>query len=157
MKKVFSFRLSKLGLLCALLMLALLFMQCATTFWTYGKDKAVSLQGYVWFPTDHANLSKQLNADLGLKGSFNPSTILLFPVLTLFAGAAGIVLNILMPRRFIVALLPIICGGAAIAGYLIKPVLQMGANWQLHLALAVLVLLSGIWALIQALKTKKED
>jgi len=156
MKKFFSVRFSKIGLLCALLMLALLILQCSP-FWAYGNGKEVSLQGYVWFPADHAGLSKQLNADLGLKGNFNPSSILLFPVLTLFAGAVGIVLNLIMSDRLISAILPIISGGAAVAGYIIKPALQLGANWQLHMAVGVLVALSGIAALVLNLKSAKED
>ena len=157
MKKRLSLRISAFSLLCVLLIIVLLFLQCGTTFWTYGKDKSVSLQGYIWFPADHSALNKQLNADLGLTGNFNPSSILLFPVLTLLTGAVGVVLGLLFSDRLISAILPILCGASAIVGYIIKPALQLGINWQLHLAAAVLLVLAGVVHLIKLLKATDDE
>jgi len=62
MSKFFSNRTSACNLICALLMIILLVLHFAP-FWTYGENgETASIQGYVWFPTDHGALEKYIQA-----------------------------------------------------------------------------------------------
>lgn len=136
----------------AVLMLALLVMQFLP-FWSVEED-TVSIGGYIWMPNEHKNLTKSFRAELDDK-KFDPVRIALWPVLTLVLGAIGIVMCLLKRGSTPSFLLSIGCGLASTLGFL-NPLFQLGANWQIHLVVSILVLAAGIAGLVLALVENKK-
>ncbi|MBR3873906.1 MAG: hypothetical protein IKJ26_07010 [Clostridia bacterium] len=147
--KLFHTRSGLLNLLCAILMIALLVCQFSP-FWQYGEpdsQTAVSINGYIWFPTDNAALTKQLQS---IDPDHEVDGILAMPLLHLLLCVAGIILCLFKPDTAAAPLFPLAAGLVGIWGYLAKPVFQAGMGWQLHLALCVLMALAGAAALAAA-------
>ena len=58
-------------------------------FWSY-EGISTSIQTYIWFPSDHAQLETYLASQVG--GEFSINSILLMPILVLVMTIAGIIL-----------------------------------------------------------------
>lgn len=141
-----------LNLICAALMLVMIVLQF-TPFWHFadGEEQlSASVNGYVWFPEDHKDLTKYLQAEVS--EDFKVGQIVGAPIVQLVAGAAGIVLCLLRPKNPLVSLLPVIGGAAGVYGYLTHAALQLGSGWGLHLIVAAATLVTAAAALICALK-----
>ena len=126
----------------AVLILGLLVMQFLP-FWTTEKE-TVSMNEYLWMPNEHKSVTKLFKAELDDK-KFDPIKIVLWPVLTLVLGVAGIVLCILKRGEFLPCLMTVL-----------NPVYQMGANWQLHAAVAAVVLVAGLASVVIHLIPEKK-
>ncbi len=126
----------------AVLMILLLLMQF-TPFWQVGDGAAsVSIQGYVWFPGNHLDLTKELQTQLN-DPSFEVGRIVLMPVLELVLCCVGAVFCFAKSNNPLVMLFPAAAGIAGIWGYL-EPAFRSGHLWPLHLALSVLLLAAAI-------------
>jgi hypothetical protein len=137
----------------AVLILGLLVMQFLP-FWTTEKE-TVSINDYLWMPNEHKSVTKLFKAELDDK-KFDPIKIVLWPVLTLVLGVAGIVLCILKRGEFLPCLMTVLCGATGVLTYFTNPVYQMGANWQLHAAVAAVVLVAGLVSVVIHLIPEKK-
>ena len=129
----------------AIVILALLVMQFLP-FWTTEKE-TVSINDYLWMPNEHKSVTKLFKAELDDK-KFDPIKIVLWPVLTLVLGVAGIILCFIKKDTLLPHLMTILCGLAGMLTYLTNPVYQWGANWIVHLIVAIVVLVAGVAGLV---------
>ena len=129
----------------AIVILALLVMQFLP-FWTTEKE-TVSINDYLWMPNEHKSVTKLFKAELDDK-KFDPIKIVLWPVLTLVLGVAGIILCFIEKDTLLPYLMTILCGLAGMLTYLTNPVYQWGANWIVHLIVAIVVLVAGVAGLV---------
>ena len=129
----------------AVVILALLVMQFLP-FWTTEKE-TVSINDYLWLPNEHKSVTKLFKAELDDK-KFDPIKIVLWPVLTLVLGVAGIILCFIKKDTLLPYLMTILCGLAGMLTYLTNPVYQWGANWIVHLIVAIVVLVAGVAGLV---------
>lgn len=139
--------LSLCNICCAVLALILLILQF-TPFWTPGEGAApVSIGGYVWFPTEHADLTSyiQQNTD----SAFTINAIVIPAVLMLALSAAGAVLGVLKRDEFWAGVFPIACGISGLWGFLSQPALRLGSTWVLQLVLCILMLALGVFGMVK--------
>ena len=129
----------------AIVILALLVMQFLP-FWSTEKE-TVSINDYLWMPNEHKSVTKLFKAELDDK-KFDPIKIVLWPVLTLVLGVAGIILCFIKKDTLLPYLMTILCGLAGMLTYLTNPVYQWGANWIVHLIVAIVVLVAGVAGLV---------
>ena len=132
----------------ALLLITLLVTQFVP-FWHFGEGEAaqaVSIGGYIWFPTEHTDLTSHL-ASL-VDADFKVNDVILFPILTLVLCAAGAVLNLIRPDSLLSGSLTALAGGSGVLAYLTAPALRLGTGWVWHLILALLALIAGVSAII---------
>ncbi len=137
------------NLICAALMLCMLVLQFMP-FWHF-EDQAVSINRYVWFPTEHSDLEAFLASCID---GFKVNHIVIVPALQLLSAAVGIVVCVLKRGSRAACLLPLLCGGLGAYGYLTMPALQLGKGWALHLVVSILMAVAGLVPFIAALKSR---
>lgn len=125
-------KIKQCNLLCALLILGLLVCQFLP-FWN-----GVSIQKYVWFPSDNEAVGGIISEATGREFSVND--VVLMPVLVLLSGAVGIVLCLWKPEEIFSSIAGIICAVSGIWGYLAEPAFRLGSLWVLHFILCLLIL-----------------
>lgn len=118
-------------------------------FWSY-EGLSTSIQTYIWFPSDHAQLETYLASQVG--GEFSINSILLMPILVLVMTVAGIVLCIWRWDIPYMSIIPLVCGMVGVWGYLTKPAFQLGSNWVLHLVVCIGMIASSALTLLFAAK-----
>ena len=167
---------------CALIMLVILALMFVP-FWSYTgtnedtfepEDRITSINGYLWFPSDHSELEDAFNEyeEGGLNALYEASPMnfdengyledidankIAFPIgFQILFGAFGIAACLWKPKANAIALLPICCGLAGIYGYLVIPALRMGPAglWITSLVLACIAIVLGIVRLIFGAKYK---
>ena len=113
----------------------------------YSKEWTVSIQQFTWTPTfdscDGATeyFQKMYNTD---DYEFMVKDIVLMPILVLFGTAFGAYFCLFKSNKALSGIFPLIVGIAGVVGYLTLPVFQLGAMWQLHMALAAVVLVISL-------------
>lgn len=137
-------RTTVLNLLCAGLMLALLVLQY-TPFWDAGEE-TTSINGYVWFPTEHTATTSYLEETLG--DDFSMNALVITPILQMVTAAAGVVLCVWKAQTCWTALLPAACGASGLIGYLATPALRLGSGWSLHLLVSLAMLLCALLCIL---------
>lgn len=154
MSKYFANRSSVCNLIAAILMIVLLVLQFLP-FWQYGEaqEHAVSFQGYIWFPTNHAELETSFKE--ATDSNYLVNSILPMALLVLFVGAIGAVLCVMKSDEPWVGVFPVACGAAGLWGFLTKVVYRMGTNWQLHAAVCVALILVGAAGIYLGIKDQK--
>lgn len=129
-----------ISVLCALAALALVVLQFIP-YWHFGEGASASVNGYIWMPSDHSDLTKYFEEALDEKVDINNE--IGTPILMLVLGVATIGLCCWKPK----GPLPSLCGAAqgltGVIGYLRSPVLRLGSLWGLQLGLSVAVLVLG--------------
>ena len=123
---------------------------------TFGENEVdrtplvVSIQEYVWTPTfdncvgvndyfdgiftdDKGTISKKDDDEFMVKD------IVLMPILVLFGTLFGAFFCLTKSGKALNTVFPLIVGIAGIVGYLTLPIFQMGALWQVHLALSIAI------------------
>ncbi len=137
-----------LSFVLVIVMLAMLVMQFQP-FWSTEDDEA-SLADYVWMPKEHRTLTKYFKNLY--KNEFNlvfkMNNIFPVPVMVFACCVLGIVVSLWRPGKWFSFLLPILGGFYGAQGYLSQRIFQLGQNWQVHLALCVLILLLGVAGLV---------
>ena len=147
--------------LCALVMLAILVMMFVP-YWSYvgsnedtfePEDRVTSINGYLWFPSDHAELEDAFNE--GNMGDDIDANTIALPIgmQILFAGF-GIALCLWKSKVTAVGAFPIVCGLFGVFGYAFVSALRMTspALWIINLALAVLAIVLGIVRIVLGFK-----
>lgn len=135
---------------CIALMAVLLVLQFIP-FWSYD-GMSTSIQSYIWFPTENAQLTAYLTAQLGEAYTIN--NIVWMPILVLVAAAVGVIICFLKSDEALTALIPLVCGLIGTWGYLAKPAFQLGGNWMFHLLVCIAMILMSVLALLFAQKNK---
>lgn len=140
--------------ICAALMLLLLVLQFMP-FWHYGEqgELSASINAYIWLPMDHNDLTDYLTASIG--DDYVINQILFMPIVTLILEACGIPFCLFKSKHPASLLFPAACGFAGVWGYLTKPAFRLGANWGVHLALCIAMLLVAACALYTEYRSKK--
>lgn len=141
------------NIVCALLILALLVCQ-VMPFWSI-EDHTSSIQGYVWFPSDHNALTNHFSAEVSADYVIND--IILMPIVVLAAGVLGVFFCFSKSDRVWTALFPLLCGLFGVYGYLAKPVFQMGSLWQLHLVLCIAMTAAAVVSLVLYIKPTQDQ
>ncbi|MBE6942891.1 MAG: hypothetical protein E7453_01340 [Ruminococcaceae bacterium] len=171
--KILSFVLAVL-LVCLLITQLLPFWNCSNCKTHKENDRMISIAEYILFPLDHKSLTSDMTnvykavygEDLfdaqGKKWVFTVDEILICPLLVLVGCLLGIVLCIVMENKLYGILCGAIAGIAGVMGYLLYLPLQIGPNWQIHLAVAgvtavasIALLVYDIIVRIKAIRAKK--
>lgn len=128
-----------ISFVCVLLMLGILVTQFLP-FWTYGDPaESVSINGYVWFPDKHTDLSKELQAYFlePVKVKLVVNSVATSSLLLLVASALSAVVLVFKSKKALFSLLPLATGAIGLYQYLGNGLYQLGMNWQIHLALCI--------------------
>lgn len=137
---------------CAALLLILLVMQF-TPFWSIDSG-SVSIGGYIWFPSDHTDLTSHLQDTLG--ADFTINNILAPCLLMLVLSAVGAVMSVIKAATVIPSLLSAACGVSGFIGFLTTPALRLGTMWWFQLILCVAQIACGVYALYLATQRSQE-
>lgn len=150
---------------CAALMLAILAMMFVP-YWNYvgtnedtfePEDRTVSINGYLWFPSDHSELETAFNE--GNTGEAIDANNIALPIgMQILFGAFALVLCLLKPKVTAVGALPVACGAFGIFGYLCVSALRMTspALWITNLVLSVLAVVAGVMMIVFGCMYKEE-
>ena len=134
-------RLNRISAFLMIVMLACQFLP----YWQFGEGEAVSLHGYVWFPTDHAQLAAELNP-LVPKYPSNQAAMACIPVLLLCVFGAFFCLTKAEKQR--TGVWPLLAGAAGLVLYLTSPVMRAGFLCWAHIALLALIFVAGLGTLL---------
>lgn len=130
------------NILCVVLLIGVLVTQFLP-FWSYeAKDETVtvSIDGYVWFPEDHKELTKDFGEILQIteKKKIQPNLVI-EAALLFVACVVSIIFLVAKSGHKFTAVLPLITGILGIKQYLGNYLFQIGQNWQLHLAVCIVL------------------
>ena len=133
---------------CAALMLVLLVLQF-TPYWHYGEagKAASSISSYIWFPTNHTDLTAHLQQLTG-NPSFLVNNVLIPCLLMLLLSIAGTVLCILKPGSVWTSVVTAACGLSGVLGMMFKPALRLGSTWVLMLVLCLVLVTASVYVLL---------
>ena len=120
-------------------------------FWSYDGISS-SIQSYIWFPGEKAELTAYLTAQLG--ESYTINNIIWPPILSFVAAAVGVILCAMYNDEPLMCLIPIVGGLIGVWGYLTTPAFQLGGNWILHLVVCIAMILIGVLTLLSGQKKK---
>lgn len=113
-------------------------------FWHYD-DQKVSMNGYVWWPYEHASIEAYFQETLGHKTDIN--SIVRMPALMFLPGLAGVILCLFQrnARWQMIATIPF--GLLGVIGFLSSDALRLGSTWWLMLILCIGIAVVDIWEL----------
>ena len=131
-----------INLICIGLMLLMLILQFVP-FWHYD-GTASSINGYVWFPTDHADTEAWLQSQIG--DWFTIQHLFAQPVLQLLLAVIGIIVCLAGADSKWPLLIPAACGVVGVWGYLSESALQLGSGWIFHLIVSIAMISVSILA-----------
>lgn len=120
-------------------------------FWSYDGISS-SIQSYIWFPGEKAELTAYLTAQLG--ESYTINNIIWPPILSFVAAVVGVILCAMYNDESLMCLIPIVGGLIGAWGYLTTPAFQLGGNWILHLVVCIAMILIGVLTLLSGQKKK---
>ena len=120
-------------------------------FWSYDGISS-SIQSYIWFPGEKADLTAYLTAQLG--ESYTINNIIWPPILSFVAAVVGVILCAIYNDEPLMCLIPIVGGLIGAWGYLTTPAFQLGGNWVLHLVVCIAMILIGVLTLLSGQKKK---
>ncbi|MBE5783418.1 MAG: hypothetical protein E7329_08920 [Clostridiales bacterium] len=138
------------------LVMAVIVVLLFTPFWHFGEGEAaqaVSINSYVWFPSDNTQVESYFQEALGEKPEIN--SVIVMPILLLIFGAIGTVLCILKADQPFVAVFPASVGVAGIWGFATVPALRLGSTWGIMLALCIALVGLAVWCVAQAISMWK--
>ena len=137
--------------ICAALSFLIVILQF-TPFWQFDGG-SVSIASYIWFPTDHSEVTDYLTGVLGNDYSINQ--IVVMHVLQLVLGVGGAVLCLMKSSSPLVVLVPAVTGAVGIWGFLSKPAYRLGGNWVFQLIIGIVLTVFAIVSLVYHLKKKQ--
>lgn len=128
-----------INILCAVLMLGLLVCQFLP-FWN-----GISIQGYVWLPSENKAAESFIRERVG--SDFSVNEVVAMPLLVLLSGAIGVLLTCRREPKLWTGIAGAACGVCALWGYLSERAFRTGSFWVVHLILAVGILASAVLAI----------
>lgn len=129
------------NVVCAVLMLALLICQLVP-FWSL-EGREVSIGGYVWFVSDHGDLTAYFQEWLG-NGDFDAGSIAGIDTIIIVACVIGLIFCLKNNEDIWPVIFPAVCGILGLYQYITFPVFQLGNNWGFHLAICIAMLVMAI-------------
>lgn len=140
--------------ICSVLLIILIVLQFMP-FWHYGDpEKATSINGYVWMPTDHTDLEKWLSTEAE-GASVSAGHLVLMPMLVFVLGVVAVILSIMYSNHVYSLLAPATAGCIGAIGYLKDAAFRLGSNWGVHSVLCIVIALLAIYGFISGLKETK--
>ncbi|MGN1021358.1 MAG: hypothetical protein ACI4O7_13425 [Aristaeellaceae bacterium] len=139
-----------MNIACAVLALVLLVLQFTPFWYMGGETEPVSIGGYVWFPSDHGEVTSYLQEQVS--SDFKVNDVIAMPILVLLLSVATIVLCVWKMSNPLVSLLPIACGLCGVWGFLAKAAFRLGSTWGFQFALCIALIALGAVALAMGLK-----
>ncbi len=118
-------------------------------FWKYGDGMSASICGLVWMPYNHTSLTAELTASLG---SFSIDSLVSRSTLLCVLCIAAIVICLMRSDNCISSIIPIASGIVGVWAFLSSPALKLGSGWSIYLILSILLILTGVLALLMGLK-----
>ena len=125
---------------CAILMVVLLIIQF-TPFWELDGQQ-ISIGGYIWFPTDHEDLTAHFREVVA--PDFKVDSLVFSSLIQLLLPAAGIGLLIYNRESLYIPVCAAVCGAGTLCSFLFKTAFQQGVQWYLYPVLAVILLIAAI-------------
>lgn len=122
------------------LMLAMLVCQFLP-FWAVGEEQ-FSMQEYTWFTWNCAELTDYLGDTVD--PDFMVKDVVLVPFVMLFGCVLGSIFCLLKRKNAGIATIPLCVGAIGVWGYLTNPAFQLGALWQVHLVLCILMVVVAL-------------
>ena len=116
-----------------------------------GEGISVSIQGYVWFPTENDALTAYLEESVG---EFDLNSVIGMPILVLVLAVAAIACCVKLAEYPVIFIMGIVAGISGLWGYLGCSVYRVGAYFGLHVALCAVILLLGIAGLVIFLQAR---
>ena len=119
----------------------------------YSKEWDLSIQEYTWMPTfdSSAGATEYFGSIFDTKETettpeyeFMVKDIVLMPILVLFGTVFGAYFCFTKSGKSLCSIFCLVVGLAGTIGYLTMPIFQMGALWQIHLALSAVILLVSL-------------
>lgn len=153
-KKPYFLTLTRMA--CVILSLVALGLQFLP-FWDMGSEVGIlSIADVLWFPHKHMGIDAYFEGFLVVDRVANPfviNQVILVPVLIFAAAILGLVLPFTMKNKgYVIA--PLACGLLTVIGYLVRPELQMGSGWYLHLIPGALLLVVVVLELMGVFEKK---
>lgn len=141
-----------MSVLCAAVLLVMIVLQFVPywNFATEAGDAACSVNGYVWLPDQHEDLTAYLQGQLG--ADFTVDRVYAMPAIQLVTGVLGIAFALLKPALPVGGICACACGIAGLWGYLTNPALRLGGGWALHLIVSALVIAAGVLSIVSYFK-----
>lgn len=154
------------NLICAVLLCALLITQFMP-FWTCSgcknhkdTEQTVSVAGYIWLPKHHTTLTKDMtdvyldvygedyrDAD-GKKFKFTVNEILPYTITVFLGCVIGMVVCVLLRKKFVAGFIPLIAGIAGILGCTTYPAMQIGISLQAYFLTSIVVTVAAAFTLL---------
>ena len=119
----------------------------------YSKEWKLSIQQYVWTPTfdECGGATEYFGGIFDTKETattpeyeFMVKDIVLMPVLILVCAVFDAYLGFTKSGNSLTSIFALVAGVAGTVGYLTQPIFQLGAMWQVHLALSAVVLVISL-------------
>lgn len=119
----------------------------------YSKEWKLSIQQYVWTPTFDScgGATEYFGGIFDVKETktnpgyeFMVKDIVMMPILVLVCAAFGAYFSFVKSEKPLTSVFSLVAGVAGTVGYLTIPVFQLGALWQIHLAISIVVLLISL-------------
>ena len=113
----------------------------------YSKEWDLSIQEYTWMPTfDSSAGATDYFADIFDTDDYEymVKDIVIMPILVLFGTVFGAYICFTKSSKSLSSVFCLVVGLAGTIGYLTMPIFQMGALWQIHLALSAVILLVSL-------------
>lgn len=137
-----------INVLGAILMVVFLLLTFSP-YWSLGSGEAsISIQKYLWFPSDQKALVSSLTEQLGLAKSFDITTIVLAPLGTMVLCAIGVVVTCIKARSGWVPVFPAAAGLIGLVGYLSNDVFRLGFAWMLHMIICIALFVIGMYGIV---------
>lgn len=138
----------------AALLMALLLILQFVPYWHYGEGEALSasVNGYVWFPYHHQELTAQLAA----QGTGHYINDVAYPMVGVFVLCVlGTLFCLWKSGSALSAVLPVMAGALGLFGYLSAPAFQAGGWYWQHVLLFVLMIVMGVCAIALHCRARK--
>lgn len=119
----------------------------------YSKEWKLSIQQYVWTPTFDScgGATEYFGGIFDVKETktnpgyeFMVKDIVLMPILVLVCAVFGAYFSFVKSDKALTSIFSLVAGVSGVLGYLTVPVFQLGAMWQLHLAISAVILLVSL-------------
>ena len=119
----------------------------------YSKEWKLSIQQYVWTPTFDScgGATEYFGGIFDVKETktnpgyeFMVKDIVMMPILVLVCAAFGAYFSFVKSEKPLTSIFSLVAGVAGTVGYLTVPVFQLGALWQVHLAISIVILLVAL-------------
>lgn len=123
--------------LCVVLLITAFVVQFIP-FWSTGES--VSIAGYVWFHTDHSDLTEYFQQEI--KADFDVQSLVLYSIIQIVVPIAAIIIAIFQRNEIWLTIGAGVTGISGVWSILRKAVLRDGAFWPFMLVISILLVVA---------------